>query len=98
MERLLTVKEFAEILNIPRSTVYFYIQSQKIAPVRIGGRYKIHESEKEKILNQGLEKKVVIKKPLGKSHVLKMLALVIDDQPMIREVLADYLEENGYRT
>jgi len=49
-ERYLSVREFAELLGVSRSTVISWIKSSRIIAYNVHGRWKIPYSEVEKIL------------------------------------------------
>jgi excisionase family DNA binding protein len=49
-ERYLSVREFAELLGVSRSTVISWIKSKRIVVYNVHGRWKIPYSEVEKIL------------------------------------------------
>jgi len=55
--KLISIIEVAELLGVSRATVWRWIQSKKIATVRLGSLKKpivrIHEAEVEKLVSAG---------------------------------------------
>lgn len=56
MEKLFTIKETAQILNVHWKTVYRWILEKSINATQIGRAYKISEEEINFIRNNGLRK------------------------------------------
>lgn len=56
MEKLFTIKETAQILNVHWKTIYRWIREKKINAIQIGRAYKISEDEINFIKNNGLRK------------------------------------------
>jgi excisionase family DNA binding protein len=44
---VMTVKQVAEYLNCPRSTVYWLLEQRKVPGLRLGGRWRFLRSELE---------------------------------------------------
>ena len=56
MDKLYTIKETAQILNVHWKTIYRWIREQKIIATQIGKVYKISESEIDFVQKSGLRK------------------------------------------
>lgn len=59
MEKLFTIKETAQILNVHWKTVYRWILEKSINATQIGRAYKISEEEINYIKNNGLRKQKI---------------------------------------
>ena len=54
-EKLLTVREVAELLHITQATVRSWVLKRKIASYRVGGRaVRVPASEVDRVLREGL--------------------------------------------
>lgn len=53
MERLLRVKEVAQSLGVSSGTIYSLIYSGELRPTRVGGSYRITETELERYISAG---------------------------------------------
>ena len=51
---MLTIKDVAKILKLHELTVYRHIVSGKIRAVKVGKKYRIDETELEKIKKEGI--------------------------------------------
>ena len=56
MDKLFTIKETAQILNVHWKTIYRWIREKNINAIQIGRAYKISEDEINFIKNNGLRK------------------------------------------
>ncbi len=84
MNRLLSVKEVAEYLNVKPVTVRRRANSGEIPSIRIGNRIRFHKQEINKWL-------------LSRSNGRPMHILVVDDEPSIGELFKESLNEPGYQ-
>jgi len=50
LEKLYTVDEAARILRVKRSTIYKYLWNGKIRAYKLGGKWRIPQSELRKLL------------------------------------------------
>lgn len=84
MNKLLSVKEVAEYLNVKPVTVRRRANSGEIPSIRIGNRIRFHKQQIDRWL---------LKHSKGRSvHVL-----VVDDEPMVGQLFKDNLNETGYQ-
>src|SRR6266436_6005307 len=80
---LLTVKETAEYLRIPRPTVYYLVQRGQIPAIQIGGRWRIKKSS--------LDQDILREDKQGQPTVL-----VVDDDLGIQELFKTFLKKIGF--
>ncbi len=83
-DKLLSVKEVAEYLNVKPVTVRRRANSGEIPSIRIGNRIRFHKQQIDKWL-------------LSRSIGRPMHILVVDDEPSIGELFKEYLNEPGYQ-
>ena len=84
MNRLLSVKEVAEYLNVKPVTVRRRANSGEIPSIRIGNRIRFHKQQIDRWL-------------LSRSHGRPAHILVVDDEPSIGELFKESLNEPGYQ-
>ncbi len=84
MNRLLSVKEVAEYLNVKPVTVRRRANSGEIPSIRIGNRIRFHKQEIDRWL-------------LSRSNGKPVHILVVDDEPSIGELFKESLNEPGYQ-
>lgn len=84
MDNLMTTKEAAEYLNLNYMTVYKLAQRGRIPASKIGGNWRF----KKEILDEWLTKKAV---------TIEGNVLVVDDDPGVRDVLAEVISKQGYK-
>ena len=80
---LLTVKETAEYLRIPLSTVYYLVQRGQIPAIQIGGRWRIKKSS--------LDRDILREEKQDQPTVL-----VVDDDLGIQELFKTLLKKYGF--
>ncbi len=51
-EKLYTTEEIAVILRVHKQTVWRYIRQNKLSATKVGGQYRVKESDLEKYLNK----------------------------------------------
>jgi len=83
MHNLLTVKETAEFMRIPPSTVYYLVQRGKIPAIQIGGRWRIKKSS--------LDRDVLHQDKQGQPTVL-----AVDNDPGLQDLFRTFLKKIGY--
>ena len=83
IHNLLTVKETAEYLRIPRPTVYYLVQRGQIPAIQIGGRWRIKKSS--------LDRDILREDKQGQPTVL-----VVDDDLSIQELFKTFLKKIGF--
>ncbi len=84
MNRLLSVKEVAEYLNVKPVTVRRRANSGEIPSIRIGNRIRFHKHQIDRWL-------------LSRSSGRPVHILVVDDEPSIGELFKESLNEPGYQ-
>ena len=84
MNRLLSVKEVAEYLNVKPVTVRRRANSGEIPSIRIGNRIRFHKQQIDRWLLERSSRRPV--------HIL-----VVDDEPSIGELFKESLNENIYQ-
>ncbi len=84
MNRLLSVKEVAEYLNVKPVTVRRRTNSGEIPSIRIGNRIRFHKQQIDKWL-------------LERTHGRPVHILVVDDEPLIGELFKDSLDGHRYQ-
>ena len=84
MNRLLSVKEVAEYLNVKPVTVRRRANSGEIPSIRIGNRIRFHKHQIDRWLLEHSNRRPV--------HIL-----VADDEPSIGELFKDSLNDLGYQ-
>ena len=84
MNKLLSVKEVAEYLNVKPVTVRRRANSGEIPSIRIGNRIRFHKQQIDRWLLERYKGRP--------AHVL-----VVDDEPMIGQLFKDSLNETGYQ-
>lgn len=86
-QELLTVKETAAYLSIPRPTVYYLVQRGKLPAIQIGGRWRVKKGALDKLMGTegGLKSKIPPR------------LLVIDDDLGIRKLFATCFEKAGFQ-
>lgn len=57
MEKLYKTSEIKEILKVSMNTIYNYIRGEQLKAVKIGDKYRVTESELERFLKEGTEKR-----------------------------------------
>ena len=80
---LLTVKETAEYLRVPPSTVYYLVQREKIPAIQIGGRWRIKKSS--------LDRDILRQDKQGQPTVL-----VVDDDLGLRDLFRTFLNQISF--
>lgn len=55
MEKLYSINEVIELLQVTQRTVYNYIKANQLKAVKIGSQWRIKESELNRFLNQGTD-------------------------------------------
>ena len=83
IHNLLTVKETADYLRIPRPTVYYLVQRGQIPAIQIGGRWRIKKSS--------LDRDILRQDKQGQPTVL-----VVDDDLGIQELFKIFLKKIGF--
>ena len=83
IHNLLTVKETAEYLRIPRPTVYYLVQRGKIPAIQIGGRWRIKKS--------ALDHDILRQDKQGQPTVL-----VVDDDLGLQDLFRTFLKQIGF--
>ncbi len=84
MDRLLSVKEVAEYLNVKPVTVRRRANSGEIPSIRIGNRIRFHKQQIDRWLLERSSRRPV--------HIL-----VVDDEPMVGQLFKESLNEHGYQ-
>ncbi len=84
MNRLLTVKEVAQYLNVKPVTVRRRANSGEIPSIRIGNRIRFHKQQIDSWL-------------LQRSNGRPVHILVVDDEPLVGELFKESLNENIYQ-
>ena len=84
MNRLLSVKEVAEYLNVKPVTVRRRANSGEIPSIRIGNRIRFHKQQIDGWL-------------LDRSNGRPTQILVVDDEPLVGQLFKDSLNELGYQ-
>jgi len=84
MNRLLTVKEVAQYLNVKPVTVRRRANSGEIPSIRIGNRIRFHKQQIDRWL-------------LQRSNGRPVHILVVDDEPLVGELFKESLNENIYQ-
>ena len=84
MNRLLTVKEVAEYLNVKPVTVRRRANSGEIPSIRIGNRIRFHKQQIDRWL-------------LDRSNRRPTQILVVDDESLVGQLFKDSLNELGYQ-
>lgn len=56
MEKLYSISEVVELLQVTQRTVYNYIKTNQIKGTKIGAQWRIKESELQRFVDQGTEK------------------------------------------
>jgi excisionase family DNA binding protein len=83
VHNLITVKETAEYLRIPPSTVYYLVQRGKIPAIQIDGRWRIKKS--------ALDRDILRQDKQGQPTVL-----VVDDDLGLRDLFRTCLKQIGF--
>ena len=83
MDQLIGIKEAANYLRLNSMTVYRLAQNKQIPAFKVGGNWRFKKDLLENWTTQ-------------KSAVISGSILVVDDDPMIRELLTEILEKQGY--
>ena len=83
MDQLMNIKEAASYLRLNLMTVYRLAQNKQIPAFKVGGNWRF----KKDLLETWTTRK---------SAVISGAILVVDDDPMIRELLTEILEKQGY--
>jgi excisionase family DNA binding protein len=84
LDELMNIKEAAGYLRLNSMTVYRLAQKKQIPAFKVGGNWRFKKELLEKWTTQ-------------KSTVNGGAILVVDDDPMIRELLTDILEKQSCR-
>ena len=84
MNRLLSVKEVAEYLNVKPVTVRRRANSGEIPSIRIGNRIRFHKQQIDRWLTD-------------RSSSRPVQILVVDDEPLVGELFKESLNENIYQ-
>lgn len=89
----LTIPEAAQFCAVGRITLWRWVKSGYLeASVTLGGHHRILKEDLESFLiNNGMY-------PLAKKYFLKDKILIVDDDPVVREVLTETLSANKYQT
>jgi excisionase family DNA binding protein len=85
LEELMNIKEAAGYLRLNSMTVYKLAQKRTLPAFKVGGNWRF----KKDILDEWLVKQ----SSLGSS---KGSVLIVDDDPMIREILREIIESQDY--
>jgi len=83
IHNLLSVKETAEYLRIPVTTVYYLVQRGMIPAIQIGGRWRIEKSSLDRDL-------------LHQDRQGQPTALVVDDDPGLQDLFRTFLKKIGF--
>ena len=83
MHNLLTVKETAKYLRIPRPTVYYLVQRGQLPAIQIGGRWRIKKN--------ALDKDILKEEKSGQPTVL-----VVDDDESLQNLFKLFLKKIGF--
>ena len=83
---LLTVSDVKKLLRISRRTVYYWIKSGILKPIRIGGVFRFHPEDIEALIQRDRAGLALRKKRI----------LAIDDDFLVRESLKILLEREGF--
>ena len=88
---MMTVNETADLLRIPRPTVYYLINKGKLPAVRISGRWRIRRSEVQSALNLH---------PVRANQIEKKDRdiLVVEDDPLHQKLYHKFLSREGIRS
>lgn len=89
----LTIPEAAKFCAVGRITLWRWVKAGYLeASVTLGGHHRILKEDLESFLvNNGMY-------PLAKKHFLKDKILIVDDDPVFREVLVETLSGYKYQT
>ena len=79
---LLTVKETAEYLRIPRPTVYYLVKKQQLPAFQIGGRWRVDRLELDR---------TVLKKDRNRTRIM-----AVDDDLGIQKIMGQFLKKTGF--
>lgn len=52
MDKLLTIKDVADILNVTKRTIYNYIQDNKLKPIKVGGKLLFKENDIKELIEK----------------------------------------------
>lgn len=90
---VLTIPEAAKFCAVDRITLWRWVKSGYLeASVTLGGHHRILKEDLESFLvDNGMY-------PLAKKYFLKDKILIVDDDPVLREVLSKALSDNKYQT
>jgi len=87
MDKLLTVAEITEYLQLTRRTIYRLLESGEIPAIRLGHQWRFDKKEIDDWIHQ-------LPKSRGKSR--KLNVLVIDDEKVIIKLFQEVLKGSGY--
>ena len=80
---MMTVAETAEFLRIPRPTVYYLINKERLPAIRISGRWRVRRSEVETTLH--------IHPPIDQMRGVKPRVLVVEDELPHQKLYREFL-------
>ncbi|MEO8353043.1 MAG: response regulator [Chthoniobacteraceae bacterium] len=83
MHNLMTVKETAEYLRIPRPTVYYLVQRGQLPAVQIGGRWRVKRDAIDRDI-------------LHHQHTGQPTVLVVDDDEALQDMFKLFLKKAGF--
>ncbi len=83
MHNLMTVKETAEYLRIPRPTVYYLVQRGQLPAIQIGGRWRVKRD--------ALDRDILHNQQTGQPTVL-----VVDDDDALQDMFKLFLKKAGF--
>ena len=91
-EKILTIPQAAKYCAISRWTLRNFVRSGELKVSRTpGGHYRIHQSDLESFI---YEKGVY---PLAHNRFLDKKILIVDDDPLIRDMFTQILSRKGYQ-
>jgi excisionase family DNA binding protein len=93
-ERWVSVDDVADHLGVGKVSIYRWIENRGLPATKIGKLWKFRLSEVDAWMIQTTVKEE-FSPPLRKDAARRTV-LVIDDDPLVRESLADFLDDNGY--
>ncbi len=84
MEELINIKEAAEYLRLNYMTVYRLAQKRRLPAFKVGGNWRFKRETLDKWMAE-------------QANMENGNILVVDDDPMIREILKEIIQKQGYR-
>jgi excisionase family DNA binding protein len=87
-DELMTAPELAKYLKVELRTVYRYLKDSQLPAIRMGGRWRFRKEDVDRWLLQ--------QAPWRARRDQRFRILVVDDEAMVREMLAEVLQPMGY--